>query len=210
MQQFRQQTDQQRYGLAHRLKRALLAHILGCDPLALTFVHSAAGKPSLSPPHDRVHFNLSHSGPMVTLALSHLGTVGCDLQFELPDSSQTALPTELLYHSADPKAPDPRKRFFSCWAQKEAICKAEGSGLQIPLTQLPLYGSKQRSADNQPSTTGITKFWFGAEQQSYSEWQQKRWYCRHREVRYDKTQGWLAVAKAQPSPVQYYLLSDNL
>jgi 4'-phosphopantetheinyl transferase len=210
MQQFRQQADQQRYGLAHRLKRALLAHTLDCDPLALTFSLNAAGKPALSPPHDKVQFNLSHSGPIVTIALSLQGAVGCDIQFMLPGSSQVALPTEMLYHPVDPTDPNPQKRFFSCWTQKEAISKAEGSGLQILLTQLPLYSSKQRSTDNQPCS-GITntKYWLGTEQHSHSEWQQQRWYCRHREVRYGKMQGWLAVAQARLSPVQYYLLSGT-
>jgi len=211
MQQFRQKVDQLRYGLAHRLKRALLAHLRACDPLDLTFIQNAAGKPALLPAHGKVQFNLSHSGPMVTLALSHQGAIGCDVQFAPSYRSQAAeLPTDLLYHPTDPTDPDLEKHFFSCWAQKEAICKAEGSGLQIPLTQLPLYSSNQHDMAHQFSSRGRgnTGFWFGAERQSYSEWQQQRWYCRHREVRYGNTQGWLAVAQTQPAPVQYFLLKD--
>lgn len=87
-----------------------------------------------------IDFNLSHSGAFVVCALSNEGKVGVDIEevkainLEHFESQFTA--DEWLNITG---ATDPYREFYSCWTKKEAILKASGEGLNIPLNQVQLF-----------------------------------------------------------------------
>lgn len=117
--------------------RALLGEHLGVDPRALVFVQNAFGKPRLAD-HPSVHFSLSHSGDQAVLAVSDQREIGIDIECVRPlDHLDLARryfhPNEVAaIESARP--PDEQLlAFFRIWTLKEAVVKAIGKGLSIPL-----------------------------------------------------------------------------
>lgn len=87
-------------------------------------------------------FSISHSGGRVVVAVAHHGAVGIDIEKirpidtadfvrYLPECAQ--LDTTQTGHLAE---------FFDCWTSKEAILKADGAGLSVPLESVLLQGEK--------------------------------------------------------------------
>jgi len=118
--------------------RAILAAETKNDPTALRFVRGPYGKPRLeTATHDHaLQFNLSHSGGLACLALHPYAQVGVDIEAHRPVEKDlpehyfspneraeiAALPAELWTEA-----------FFNCWTRKEAVIKALGFGLSMPL-----------------------------------------------------------------------------
>lgn len=81
-----------------------------------------------------VLFNISHSGEMVVCALSHEHEIGIDVEIiteiETDDfeSQMTEKEWQKIVSSRNKK-----EAFFDYWTQKEAVLKAQGHGLIIPL-----------------------------------------------------------------------------
>jgi 4'-phosphopantetheinyl transferase len=135
--------DTRRYRHGRATLRGILAAHTDMAPADLPLRTTAHGKPEL--PEDLTcHFNLSHSGPWAVLALSTDGHVGIDIEVLRPISDLDNLahtimsPTEraewqkLQTHTDQPSGLNEREwAFFTCWTRKEAILKAEGSGLLV-------------------------------------------------------------------------------
>jgi len=138
---FRQSADKERHALAHSLKRAVISQYLSCAPSGLSFTQSSHGKPFCL--HSEApHFNLSHSGDWVVLAVSTEGEVGVDVEFvrELDTDSvirRVSSAQEIdMYQNSD----SPSQYFLRLWTQKEAISKACGQGISVGLSSIPCTG----------------------------------------------------------------------
>ena len=84
-----------------------------------------------------VDFNISHSGTGVVCALSENCTVGIDIEeikpLDINDFTRQFTDRELsLIHEAE----DTYCEFYRWWTRKEAIIKADGKGLNIPLKEI--------------------------------------------------------------------------
>lgn len=117
--------------------RSLLGGHLGLDPRALVFVQNAFGKPRLA---DRpfVHFSLSHSGDRAVLAVSERHEMGIDIERVRPlDHLDLARryfhPNEVAAIEGVRSTEEQLMAFFRIWTLKEAVVKAIGKGLSIPL-----------------------------------------------------------------------------
>jgi 4'-phosphopantetheinyl transferase len=136
---FRFEHDRWRFIVGRGVLRDLLGRYLQIPPGHIRFVHSAFGKPGLSPEFGNgLKFNLSHSAGLALIAIAADSNVGIDLEYIRAQSDYieiarhffsaaevdhlNALPSH-LYAEA----------FFSCWTKKEAYLKACGEGLAIPL-----------------------------------------------------------------------------
>lgn len=92
-----------------------------------------ANKKPLLKGHD-IHFNISHSKDLVVCAIAE-APIGIDVEFLDPqinylDFKPQMTPNEFhRIHSSDSKI----KSFFTYWTSKEAVLKAHGDGLIIPL-----------------------------------------------------------------------------
>jgi 4'-phosphopantetheinyl transferase len=143
--QFGHADGSQRYRLVRGYLRLLLASYLHCAPASLRLSQTQRGKPYLdasghTPPW---HFNLSHSGNFVLIALSPEVEVGVDVERLRPQPRALALarrffaPQESHYLSHCPPGVQ-EEAFFQYWTAKEAFLKATGQGLAggKPLSQV--------------------------------------------------------------------------
>ncbi len=80
------------------------------------------------------HFNVSHSGTMVAAVFSESQRVGVDLEHIRPLDLED-FRSCMQSHEWDRLvlSENPLKAFFDLWTRKEAILKADGRGISIPL-----------------------------------------------------------------------------
>jgi len=134
--------DRLGYAAAHALLRHALDQIAG-ERRPWRFTADAYGKPSLDPPFDSIHFNLSHADGLVAVAVSRRGEIGVDVESALrePDestfSSLILAPEELAELDG---CADRANRLLRIWVAKEALAKAIGLGLSLPVNQIILRG----------------------------------------------------------------------
>jgi len=120
--------------------RMLLGRYLSQPPESVAFTYGAQGKPSLTlaPNPGPFSFNLSHSGGAAICAIAGFDRVGVDM--EATKESRDLLPIARRFFSeaerdqllALPKVQQ-CPAFYLCWASKEALLKAWGTGLLTPL-----------------------------------------------------------------------------
>ncbi|MEZ0611719.1 4'-phosphopantetheinyl transferase superfamily protein [Fibrella sp. WM1] len=87
-----------------------------------------------------VDFNISHSGDVVLCGLATEGTrIGVDVEEMKPidwrDFEAIWRPDEWAYITGGGSAQQ-MTRFYTCWTQKEAIMKADGRGMSLPVQQI--------------------------------------------------------------------------
>lgn len=124
------------------LLRLLLSRYVEALPEQLKFAYNEQGKPSLDfpPTAPPLHFNLSHSGQVMLVAVTLTHPPGVDVEAErpMPDAYKLArrffAPAEAQRVKETPPPHQPRT-FFQHWVQKEAFIKAIGQGLSFPTTQ---------------------------------------------------------------------------
>ena len=125
-----------RWVLGRATLRAILARYTKEAPEEIRFRYDKGGKPRLASPAStpEVHFNLSHSGALMVLGVTHVGPIGVDVEQlqELPDRDGLMA---RFFSAAEQRAIRelPRSHrteaFYSCWTRKEAYLKALGLGL---------------------------------------------------------------------------------
>jgi 4'-phosphopantetheinyl transferase len=87
------------------------------------------GRPRL--PGTGLHVSISHSGATVAVAVSQAGEVGVDVQQVVDDSVRELSPLVLAESEAGHVAV--AGDFFTYWTRKEALVKATGDGVAVPL-----------------------------------------------------------------------------
>jgi len=134
---YRSFTDARRFAISRAFLRSVLAGYVEQSPGALRFEYSEYGKPLL---HERAgfEFNLSHAGELAVLAVTTVAPIGVDVELvrTIPDLLPIAnsLFSSIEYDEIESKCANCRLRaFLNCWTRKEAIVKALGEGLSIPL-----------------------------------------------------------------------------
>jgi 4'-phosphopantetheinyl transferase len=89
------------------------------------------------------HFNISHTDGLIACALSPHGPVGIDVERLQPVPLQDF---KNIWSAGEWKsiqeAEDIYQRFFTLWTMKEAIIKAEGQGLSIPLPHVRIINNR--------------------------------------------------------------------
>jgi len=133
--------DRDRSIAAHGMLRVLLGDYLGIAPAAIAFESGPDGKPTLAAPYSSVHFNLSHAGELAICAIARDCVPGIDL--ERLDRAVDHDGLARRFFSAREYAelrriPDAQRNraFLACWTCKEAIAKATGRGLRMPLHKI--------------------------------------------------------------------------
>lgn len=133
------------YTKAHITLRRLLSACVGIAPQDLTFTTNAWGKPELAHPASGPHFNLSHSGTKILIALSATGPLGIDIEqikpappYEIAPEAFTPQEQNLLAHTAPQ---DRAEIFYQLWTRKEALVKAIGRGLDLGLQNITVHSN---------------------------------------------------------------------
>ena len=132
------------FALCRAALRALLCERLGCRNDDLAFQHTKYGKPSalLRDEPAPIGFNVSHSGDHGLIAYAPTGRLGVDVQERVDHRRLELLMKGML--TAEERAELARlhgaarlRLFFDLWTIKEALIKADGTGLALGC--LPLH-----------------------------------------------------------------------
>ncbi len=135
---FKRPLDARRWSFARAMLRHLLSQCVSLSADTLRFDYEGNGKPRLAGAHPPVHFNLSHADAMAMIGVTSLAPIGVDIERlrAIPDADDVAArffaPGERRALNALPRASWIRG-FLNCWTRKEAVIKATGAGLAMPL-----------------------------------------------------------------------------
>jgi 4'-phosphopantetheinyl transferase len=135
---FHFESDRARFAIAHVNVRRIIGAYIGCEPEHLLFRTNSFGKPELVAEEQArpLYFNLSHSRHIALLALSTDTEVGIDIEDIRPIEPEVAeryFSTTELAALSSLEGEVWLNGFYYCWTRKEAILKAEGVGLNLPL-----------------------------------------------------------------------------
>jgi 4'-phosphopantetheinyl transferase len=137
---FRSESDRDCFIQRRAALRMILAGYLGVAPRDVAFTANEFGKPSVvAPPASAgLSFNASHSGTVAAIAVARAGRIGIDVERLRPmaDAASIAARFFAAAEAAALAALEPHDRvegFFNAWTRKEAVVKAVGRGLLIPL-----------------------------------------------------------------------------
>ncbi len=161
---------QRRYIQSHAGLRRILAHYyLAQTPEGIQFVTNAFGKPALaeSSTQDNIQFSLSHSGELALVAVTVNRPLGVDVEWIKPLSDHLRIAKHHFstdevdaLNKVDPSTSG--EAFIQLWAGKEALIKARGEGLNIPLDQFSLANLITHPGHPSCKVTlpGDTRTWF--------------------------------------------------
>ena len=100
---------------------------------------TSKGKPIIISNFD---FNISHSGDFVVCAFSEKYSLGIDIERVKPTS---LLPLQQFFTVDEwnkiQQSKNSQEQFFRLWTQKEAVVKADGRGLNIPLKEISIQNN---------------------------------------------------------------------
>ncbi|MBS1799373.1 MAG: 4'-phosphopantetheinyl transferase superfamily protein [Acidobacteria bacterium] len=135
--------------VARACLRLLLGSALDIEPPGVLLTEGLYGKPAVFQDRRSISFNVTHSRGMILIALSRSGDVGIDIEridssLDIMEVAESAFhPDEVASLRSIDSPETKRLAFYRCWTQKEAIIKADGRGLSLPLTcfKVPLLSS---------------------------------------------------------------------
>jgi len=156
-------SDGYRFVQAHARMRRILGGLLGVPADGLRFAVGDRGKPLL-PAHPHLHFNLSHSGSLMALAVTEVGPVGVDV--ERVDTSHRLddlvdryfAPAEGAAFLALPQERRPGA-FFEIWTRKEAFIKVTGEGLSRGLGSFEVTVGKAAALERVDGAAPGDRWW---------------------------------------------------
>jgi 4'-phosphopantetheinyl transferase len=124
---------------AHAGLRAVLSRYCGNRPQELVVRKATAGKPFL-PDYPSIRFNLTHSHGRALIAVATDREVGVDLEKVRPEVDVIRLAKRFLSGKdqafIERSEPAQRhERFLQTWVAREAVFKADGSGMAFPLSR---------------------------------------------------------------------------
>jgi 4'-phosphopantetheinyl transferase len=147
--------DRDRLVVAAALARVVVARELSCAPRAVQFDRSCStcgaqhGKPAVVG-GDGLEVSVSHSGLWVTVAVARR-PVGVDVEERRPDVADATMMRQVLSPEEQPAyaglAPNDRDdALLRFWTRKEAVLKATGDGLHVPMDALTVTPPTQPAA----------------------------------------------------------------
>jgi 4'-phosphopantetheinyl transferase len=144
--------DRRAFVVAHALLRfALVSHGVRWDARIAADAH---GKPRLDPRDGTLRFSLTHTDGLVAVAVAQDHDVGVDAEAAARDPGEAALRALALAASEIAEldgTADRRQRLLRLWVAKEAVAKAVGLGLALPIQQVVLASEPPRIASLPPA-----------------------------------------------------------
>ena len=134
---FARDIDRARFVASRTALRRVLGDYLGYAAELVSFRYGARGKPSLDLEPAPLDFNLSHSRGVALVAVARARAVGVDVERHRavdPDALAASCFSPAEQRALAAIAPRDRlAAFFRGWTRKEALIKAHGDGLYLPL-----------------------------------------------------------------------------
>jgi 4'-phosphopantetheinyl transferase len=169
---FRFPKHRKRFEAAHVALRLILSRYLQCDPVIVSFERGTHGKPRIAGVPTDIYFNISHSEDMAVFAVSRGADVGVDIECGCncrPDIVEIAerffSHEELSILLSAPMA-ERHRVFFRCWTRKEALLKACGRGLGVPLASCNVDPWSESPCHHQIEVDGTLSRWTIADLQT--------------------------------------------
>jgi 4'-phosphopantetheinyl transferase len=129
--------DRAALAVAYGLHREMLADELGIPPNRVPVYRDGAGRPRIA--GDAVWTSLSHASDWVAIAIDRVAPVGVDIE-PLTRVAAVAEVAEAILHP-DERLPagmrDAECGLLALWVRKEAVLKAAGVGLRVPMDTFP-------------------------------------------------------------------------
>ena len=166
---FVQERHRLSYVFSHGVLRNILSSYVERAPGEIRFEHNSFGKPRLADlePGNATQFNMSHSGDVVVVAVTTGRHIGVDVELMRPISEFASIARghftaqECAFIHSSP-AGIQQTAFFTCWTRKEAVIKAVGKGLSIPLNTFDAYialGQEGRSLRLPAEAPAVEAWW---------------------------------------------------
>ena len=133
--------DQQASVLGRMLLIYGLSDYYGIEIDGFDILIDEDGKPYLK--NHKIEFNISHSGDLVICTFCKMQRVGIDIEqikdIQIADfyDQMTDVESSNIQNSKDQKL-----AFYNYWTQKEAVLKAHGKGLSVPLKSFEVIENK--------------------------------------------------------------------
>jgi 4'-phosphopantetheinyl transferase len=147
---FRLEEDRVRSIVARGGLRRILSSYCGAPPNRIEFQTGSHGKPALLKPSGALEFNVSHSGDCVLIGVTSGVPCGVDIEGGWAKTAELAIADRFFCPREGKWLLGADKGFLRVWATKEAIIKAVGRGLSIPLCDIDVTDILERR------TTSIT------------------------------------------------------
>lgn len=92
-----------------------------------------------------IQFNISHSGEIVVCAITDATEIGIDIEI-ITDVAIDDFKIQMTKNEWNKisNSNDQKNAFFEYWTQKEAVIKAHGHGLTIPLQSFEIIDNQTR------------------------------------------------------------------
>lgn len=137
--------DRRVYESGHVFIRKILSHYTGINAEKLELTPIVNQKPVLMNAPFKIHFNISHSGHKIIVAVGFVSDVGIDIEKVIPDFDTDGF-AEANYHANEQKhlselnGEDEVDYFYCIWTRKEAWLKLTGEGINDHLKELDFSG----------------------------------------------------------------------
>lgn len=140
--------DRRRSLVSFAFLRLVLSQYLSIDPAALEIARicNCCGKPHGKPQlktHPDLQFSVSHSEDWVVIALTKNSPIGVDIEQMDPTKQYQELVYEVFTMEEQARLSSlaiEGNVFLTTWTRKEALVKAIGKGLEIPLRSFEVSG----------------------------------------------------------------------
>ncbi len=133
--------------------RRILANYLGTDANQLSFQYGPKGKPMLAAPwgDSGIEYNVSHSLELALCAVVLNRELGVDVEhlrtpYDFEGIAAQFFAAEEVAVLRELSDQARLAAFFACWTRKEAVLKAVGAGLSIPLNKVVVSLGPQEPA----------------------------------------------------------------
>jgi len=146
-QKYHFEKDKRVYESGHVFIRKVLSHYISIEPSKLELTPLVNQKPKLENAPFNIHFNISHSGNKILIAIGFSSDVGIDVEKVIPDFDMDGFaeanyhPNELAHFRSLGNNSE-TEYFYTIWTRKEAWLKLTGEGVNDKLRDLDFSGSK--------------------------------------------------------------------
>lgn len=130
-----------RFAIRRAVLKEILRKYISYSPLL--FSHTSYGKPFLVENSAQIEFNMSHSNEIAIYAITKNVPIGVDVEYLQKRNFDESLldlvlskKEKALFDQLD--ASSKILQFFTSWTRKEALVKAIGLGLNIPLPDIEI------------------------------------------------------------------------
>jgi len=151
-----------RYILVRALSREILARYLQKTASELQFIYGEYGKPALA--DQQMHFNLSHTGDQLLMAVANFPHIGVDIEQVRPRTNLQGM-AKRCFSSQEYQAwevlPAAKQSdvFYTLWTKKEAYVKAIGRGIAMGLERCEVDWNTNGQLLHIPTEQGDARNW---------------------------------------------------